>query len=456
MEYHFRMSNEAFPTRSDLPEAYRRRLGHTLPWYTPARFGLFYHLGLFTGGGNASSSPTANVPLFYKTPADFERAAPDPTLLARNLAATAVDAGARYTILTVWHTCAGSMVLYPTRLAEFRHKTTLDYIGAYLDEAHKAGIHPMLYLPCDCHNWDAPGVAPAVTPEVAKSLDLYAILMCRALDEIKERYGDAPEGFWLDGGIHDGTRIVPAYIRSLWPNAVIVGNGCPELPYDDLDYGTAEGDAIGADPPFDRTGPFRKMNPWGGTAARRDFIEDIPTPNNWWYHGEEPVPGGLETRYVEDRFLLLREMISSLGQRGLWNFAPGIGPRIDGTVPEALKPSLQTIRAFLDWAGEAIYGTRGAEGTFFVPGYLSYRGSIGYCSVMTSLDNPSVFYALVQEAPSACITLFDTCGHRPKRITDLRTGAELWFRMQGGPILEGVDWSDVGTYGAKVLKFEFD
>jgi hypothetical protein len=37
----------------------------------------------------------------------------------------------------------------------------------------------------------------------------------------------------------------------------------------------------------------------------------------------------------------------------------------------------------------------------------------------------------------------------------LRTGKELPFEMWSGPYLEGVDWSDVDTYGVKVLKFEF-
>ena len=50
----------------------QRRLDHVMKWYAPARFGLFYHFGLFTGGGNASSSPKQNKTLRYASPAEFE------------------------------------------------------------------------------------------------------------------------------------------------------------------------------------------------------------------------------------------------------------------------------------------------------------------------------------------------------------------------------------------------
>lgn len=440
---------------SDLTAVYRRRLGHVMKWYAPGRFGIFYHFGLFTGGGNATTDERWYRPLAYPTVEAFEQAAPDPVAIARNLAHDAAAAGARYTVLTVWHTCGGLVVLYPTRNPVFFHKTTRDYIGPYLDEARKAGLHPMLYLPCDCHNWDAKGVSPAVPREIGENPDRYADVMCEMVDEIRERYGDKVEGFWLDGAVPGRTKIVPPHIRSLWPDAVIVGNGCPDLPCDDLDYGTSEDPRMGYDPPYDRPSAFRRSLAWDGTPPRMDFNEDIPTSNGWWYHGEEPSPDGLVKDYVDDRFFLLRQMISSLGQRGMWNFNVGIGPKIDGTIQEALRPSLQAIRDFLDWGAEAIYGTKGALGTCMVPGYITYRGGTGYCSITTPFDRPDVFYVLVQEAPTAAVTFFDTRGREPRRISDLRTGATIPFKMWSGPVLEEIDWSDVSAYGVKVLRFEF-
>lgn len=428
----------------------RARVGR---WYAPGRFGLFYHYGLFTGGGNAESSDRA-VPMTYPTVEAFEAAAPDPRAIARNMAANAKDCGARYAILTVCHSCGGQVVLYPTALPGFLHKTKGDYIGAFLEECRAAGVMPMLYVPCDCHNWDNALTGPNVSKDVGESLENYASLLLALIDELHDRYGDLPAGFWLDGGVPPTCRGVPARLHELWPDAVIVGNSTDLLDNDDIDYGTTECLEEGekCDPPYDRPSGYRKFSAWGCTLPRTDFNEDIPAINGWWYHGEtEFVP----REYIDDRFFLLRQMISSLGQRGQWNFAPGIGPRIDGTIQPSLKPAVAAIGEFLSWAGEAIYGTTGPAGTFVQPGWINTRGSLSYMSVTNRLDNPSVFYAIFTEAPTGNFAMIDTMGREPRRVTDLRTGAEIPFRMWSGPVFEGDLWGDVAQRGATVFKMEF-
>ena len=434
----------------------QKRMEHVMRWYAPARFGLFYHYGLFTGGGNAiSGNPQWAAPLRYRTVAEFEAAAPDPVAVARNLARIAVDAGARYTILTLCHTCGGQVVLYPSALAGFRHKTTRDYIRPYLEEARAAGLHPMLYLPGDCHNWDNPQTGPNVSDEAGHDPVRYAELLTQLVDEIHERYGNLPEGIWMDGGIPESIVGVHAHIRELWPDTVIVGNAANPLNVDAVDYGTTEFTEPGLplDPPYDRTsGLLRGPDVLGWPLPRRDFNEDIPAPNDWWYHGANTT----HREYAEDPLFLLRQMLCSLGRRGLWNFAPGIGPRIDGTAPDELQPSLRAIRDFLAWAGEAIYNTRGPDGTIMDAGFLNEYSGRGFCTVTNRLDAPDVFYVFLLAIPQEngrCI--LETSGHEPRRITDLRTGAEIPFKMWAGPVVEGLDYSDVDRYGAKVLKLEF-
>ena len=148
-------------------------------------------------------------------------------------------------------------------------------------------------------------------------------------------------------------------------------------------------------------------------------------------------------------------MITSLGQRGMWNFAPGIGPKIDGTVPEELQPTMKVIHDFMVWGHEAIYGTKGPAGTFFTPGYCSFCGSTVFYSVTTPFDDPGTFYALVTEKPTGSLAMFDTRGNEPKRITDLHTGKSVPFFMRDGVAVQDYDWSDVDTCGVAVLKFEF-
>ena len=436
--------------------ARQKRMEHVMRWYAPARFGLFYHYGLFTGGGNAvSGNPDWARPLRHRTVEEFEAAAPDPALVARNLARTATDAGARYTILTVCHTCGGQVVLYPTAVPGFLHKTTKDYIGPYLEEARAAGLHPMLYLPGDCHNWDNPQTGPNVAKEAGRDPVRFAELLTRLVEEIKERYGDLPEGFWMDGGVPESVIGVHRRIRELWPDTVIVGNAASPLNVEAVDYGTSEftEPGVALDPPYDRTsGLLRGPDALGWALPRRDFNEDIPAPNDWWYQGD----GTTHPEYTGDPFFLLRQMLCSLGRRGLWNFAPGIGPRIDGTAPDELLPSLHAIRDFLAWAGEAVYNTRGPAGTIMDAGFLNAWSGRGFCAVTNRLDAPNVFYVFLLSAPrrnGACV--LETSGHEPRRITDLRTGADIPFRMWAGPVVEGFDASDIDRYGATVLKLEF-
>ncbi len=440
-----------------LSAANAARLARVSEWYASARFGIFYHYGIYTGGGCATSEGRYASELVHKTVEDFEAAAPEPRTVARNLAAAAKDVGARYATLTVTHTCGGQVVLFPSKRPEFLHKTRQDFIGPFLEECRAADVMPMLYIPNDCNNWDNPQTGPNMAEDVGRDNAnpdnaLYGQALKGLVEEIHARYGDLPAGFWIDGGLRRGCRSVPPRIRELWPRAVIVGNGCDSLQWDDIDYGTTEclADGEKCDPPYNRPGGYRKLNAWGQTTPRTDFNEDIPTPNGWWFQGEN-----VSSPYANDRFFLLRQMICALGLRGLWNFHPGIGPRIDGTMPNAARPSLDAIRDFLSWAGEAIYGTRGPAGTPFTPGWMNVNGSVAFCSVTVRLDNPDVCYAIFTEAPERDYTMLETSGLEPRRITDLRSGRDVPFTMWAGPLIEGIDWTDIPECGAKVFKLEF-
>lgn len=435
-----------------LAEKIQTRLDRLMKWYLPSRVGIFYHYGLYTGGGNATSSKDHCRPLTYKSPEEFEAAAPDAELVAKNLVQNALDMGAKYLILTTIHTCGGLMMLYPTKLPEFRRKTKQDYIGAYLRAARAAGLYPMLYYPGDCHNHDAEETKGAVAPEITPDgcMEFFEA-STRVLDELKERYGDLIAGFWLDGKAPGHFAKLPAEIRKRFPDAIVTINSRDELDIDDQDMGTTEFCGEEPDPPYNRAGTFRKNHLWGNCLPPKDFNEDIPTPNEWWYQG----PDHVGQAYLDDPFFLLHQMITSLGQQGKWNFAPGIGPVIDGSIPPELRKNFDAVSDFLKWGSEAIYGTKGPAGTFFSAGYFFACGSAGFYSVTTPLEDSDIFYALVTEKPTKDIALFDTGGHEPKHITDLRTGKTVPFEMWHGVIIKNYDWCDIDDRGVTVLKFEF-
>lgn len=456
----------------DLIASYRDHLERANKWYLPSRLGAFYHWGLYTGGG-CRVRGAYEKPLTYPSPAAFETAAPDPQVVARNLAVGAKDLGANYTILTLWHTCGGHMVLYPTKLPEFRNKTKQDYIAAYLDEARKLGIHPMLYFPTDCNNWNFDPQNPTMNPSVTDCFSpAFTAFLGHVMDELKERYGSRIEGFWIDGGFPGTTGDVCKRIRAQWPDAVIVGNNAtdfrrgtfaandmttPRQPVD-VDISTTE-DCPPHDtkPDYCRPAAFRSLGVCGGALAQRDLNEDDLTIGGWWY-GERKIDDAL----VRDPRIFVKRVVSSLGQRGRWNCAIGVGPRIDGTLPTESVSIVDCLRRFLAWAGPAIYGTKGPAGTFFDPGYAGAVNG-GTCaafySVTQSLNDPNIFYVLVTEANLAPekrnVSIFQTNGHAPRRVTDLRTGRDYAFTTPYGVLIEDIDWSDINSYGATVLKFEF-
>lgn len=83
-----------------LRKEYRERQRRVDAWYAPARFGLFFHWGMFTGGQGSSTGK--ENPLRYNSVEDFEAAAKDPEELAANMVAVVKKAGARYLISTSW------------------------------------------------------------------------------------------------------------------------------------------------------------------------------------------------------------------------------------------------------------------------------------------------------------------------------------------------------------------
>ena len=134
-----------------LNQDYLARKKRVNKWYAPARIGLFYHWGLFTGGGMTTSDMNF-TPLAYKSVEEFEAAAPKPEVIAENLFATARRFGAKYVNFTCLHAADGYAVLFPTKQPEFTLKTNQDYLGAVIDESFRTGIRLMIYIPmCSAH-----------------------------------------------------------------------------------------------------------------------------------------------------------------------------------------------------------------------------------------------------------------------------------------------------------------
>ena len=134
------------------PEHYTR----VMRWFAPARLGLFYHWGQYTGGGCSAPPDWGGVwhqPFTHPTVADFEAAAGEPDDVARNMVDLAVYVGARYIIYTVMHPDDHYLPMYPSAVDGFVVTTTKDYLGAFLRECDRRGVQAILYIPGSPQYW---------------------------------------------------------------------------------------------------------------------------------------------------------------------------------------------------------------------------------------------------------------------------------------------------------------
>jgi len=455
---------------------YQRRLRQTDKWFSRARLGMFYHWGLYTGGGILLKNPKYNWPLRYPNPEDLERDAPNPDEVARNMVDNAVYCGAKYITLTMFHSCEKLCILYPTNVSGFLVKTSLDYIGAFIRECTRRSIRPILY-----HNgapwcWDTPG-GPYLA-EGYRDPAGYLDLMAEMYDELRELHGDAIAGFWMDG-LWPETEKLPALAHRKFPKAMVIVNG-PHgrtFPGGEIDYITTEiefgGHFTELTPAYNRPSAF--------PGIPSDFNEDIPTCNAWWYYDG---PGSCtperwefikkkKAPYLADPLFLVRQMLTSLGHNRRWNFSLGIGPMVNGKMPDEFKPMLETLHAFMEWGSEVVYDTIGGQYSCIRPG-LMYMLKGGFCSVTVSMDNPAIHYLIITTAPEPVRASVipgkpenpeeqlevsanknevkvSTNGYSVAKIEDLRSGANIPFTQDGFLKFYAPDWKDIGEFGAKIF-----
>ncbi len=443
-------ATEPLNAESDLPlkKEYQERQERVGQWYAPARFGLFCHWGLFTGGGDSSTDDPH--PFRYNTVSEFEAAAKDPDLIASNLVATAQQMGARYITFTLLHSCDRHAVLFPAKTPGFKVKTTKDYIGALAARCQQENIHLILYLcggPEHGFTKGGPWLDESLRDEKA-----YTQATKELLDELAALHPGQISGFWIDGNAAD----LPAYMREHFPGCIVIHNndgnfGWGNTGDPNIDYGTTEFLSGRASPDYCRSsGLIKTHEEWDLLPPRRDYNEDIPCVGTWWYQSAGPNDDGYrDSLYAKSPTFIVKQMVSSLGQRREWNFAIGVGPMIDGTFSPSLKPMVESLHRFFAWASESIYDTIGGEGSALNPGWWN---SGAYGSVTVSRKDPKVLYIHVTTAPKGDTLRVPNNGFKVASVTDLRTGQPIRFIDNGVLILRTSDWSDVATYGDRVLK----
>jgi len=383
----------------------------------------------------------------------FEREAGTPEEVARNLVSLAKHAGARYLTLTLLHTCGRLMVLFPTRLPGFRLRTQGDYAGAVLREGARQGIKIIFYMPGGVgEHWNAGG-GPWLDPEYAPN-EAFSRLLCELVDELADAHGNLVGGFWIDG-YNPQICGLPAHIHRRLPEAIVIANNDSIWEVPEADYSASEFTSGPCDPPYNRPSGLRAPHPkFRIMPPRRDFVEDIPTCNNWW-QGAPEDPEVTVNPYIADPAFVVRQMISSVAQRGRWNFALGLGPDIQGNAPREFTPMLNTLHQFLARYGEAIYDTIGGEGAPVQQGWWGWWHDQAFGSLTLSAREKNTGYLFVTTPPTSGQLCAPLNGVTVREVTLLPEGQPVPFTSEAVLTIEHKDWSRAREEGATVFRLRW-
>ena len=437
-------------------------------WYLRARFGMFYHWGARSTGYGRSIKGRES-PFKPDSLEEFERMAPSPDELAEKLVGLTKKVGARYLIFTVLHSSDRYTVYYPTEVPYFKMKTRQDYVGAVIKEAHREGIKFIMYTSTVPGHYDSKG-GPWIdgltgSGKSEESTKRYMGYVLELIQEMKNRYAGIGgiDGVWIDGSTPN-TDFVK--MKEVLPEGVFIGNNLTRFPYPGSYMAALEGANAEPEPAYNRPSAHRLPRSPRFQPPLSDYCEDIPNMGTWHFQVDASPEKGAE--YVNDHRFWVREMISSLGQRRKWNYATGIGPTLNGEIPEIFQPSVETMARFMEWASPAIYNTVGGEGAPLRQGWMNDGA---FSSLTVSLDEEDTYYLFVTSAPlenskdqdipaggeeaeTKDVLIIQHYWVEVESITDMRTGSPQTFEMDGSINLTGVDWSDVDEYGAKVFKIK--
>ncbi|MFJ6571876.1 alpha-L-fucosidase [Streptomyces sp. NPDC091292] len=408
------------------------------PWFSDAKLGIFLHYGIYAVDGVPESWAfyTGDVPhdRYMRQLDGFTASRYDPRAWADLFART----GARYAVLTARH--HDGVALWGTAHGDLnvvrRTPAGRDLVAPYVDALRERGLKVGLYY--SHSDWNHPdyasvvhpdppahdGVAtnPYVTPkdgvEDPAAWARYLAYRDGQVGELVERF--RPDLLWFDGEwerseeqwrIRELARRILAGNPETVLNARMLSQG---------DYATPEQGL-----------PVRIPDgPW----------ELCLTVNDSW--GHQPA---------DDRHksvgMLVRYFAETIGMGG--NLLLGVGPREDGTVPEAQAERLTGLGDWIARHADAVYGTSAGlpPGHHYGPSTLSADGR--------------TLYLFCFDAPREHVAVR---GLRTpvKRVRVVGTGAELGHVVVGGlHEVPGVTWIDAPAPGdidpyATVLALELD
>jgi alpha-L-fucosidase len=377
------------------------RFGDGRDWFFARRFGLFVHWGLYA------------IPAWHEqhqwrrgvTRAEYQH------LIGRfnptgfdpdHWLDLAQDAGMTYLCVTTKH--HDGFCLWDTKQTDFnvmRSPYGRDVVGMIADACHRRGVPLCLYYSiADWHHANYPNqgrhheLAGPVEGD-RPDWDAYLAFLTAQVRELCTNYGEI-HGLWWDMNVpkhHDPS--INAMVRTLQPNAVINNRG-----FDDGDFSTPE-----------------RHVPEGRRFARPTEACQSLGRESWGYREDED--------YYAATFLMKSvQQIMAMGGNYLLN----VGPKADGTIPDAQIALLRNIGAWYRTVRKAFDGAEPAS-------HLTDNQDV----LLTHKGN-TVYVHLPKDAESSAIGL-KPLDVLPRNATLLNTGEPLEARVEVTPRLWQEQWN---------------
>jgi alpha-L-fucosidase len=366
-----------------------------IDWFLQARFGLFVHYGLYSilerGEWVMNRERLSRDEMLALArqfnPMNFD---------AEQICDLAVSAGMRYVNLTTMH--HEGFRLYDTSLSDFNamRYAKRDLVEEFVNAARQRGLKIALYH--SLNNWmDKPDAVDALESKTAYE-EFLGNTFAR-LRELVTRFNPVDilwyDGWWPFNAAGWQAERMNAMVREIQPHILFNGrNGLPG------DFGTPEGHMSAPTP----------WRPWEGCITCND---------HWSYHcGDHHWKG------AEDVVDLLATAASARG-----NLMLNIGPRSDGSVPDASVEILARVGCWMNRNGEAIRDT-----DIFTYGLTDRRGHHSDWSHQGLFTrNGKVLYHLVRFWPGGRMVVAGL-NTAVEQVSFLHSGEELKFTQQDGKV----------------------
>ncbi|MEM2961011.1 MAG: alpha-L-fucosidase [Candidatus Bathyarchaeia archaeon] len=324
---------------------FKDKVSERLKWWVEARFGMFIHWGLY-----AILARGEWVMFFERIPkaeyARLSRKFKPKKFNAEKWAALAKESGMRYIVLTTRH--HDGFCLWDSQVSDFTSMKTAakrDFVAEFVEACRKAGVRIGFYYSLLDWRWTE---GPLKNPSGWAKLREYVHAQVR---ELMTNYGKIDilwyDGAWPYSADDWQSQRLNEMVRSLQPE-IIINNRSGiredfETPEQHVQY-------------FDR--------PWESCMT----IDEA-----WWgYHAGDT--------HLKSPMEITRLLVQCVAGNG--NLLLNVGPKADGTIPEAYAKRLRVVGEWLRRNGESIYGAGAAPFRAAHLGHVTAKGNKVYIHII--------------------------------------------------------------------------